>query len=123
MKNKMKKFDYAGTECCLAKAVYGNNTLALVVLEVENAMGSPVTVATVNLGTVATVDLDEPNMANNVQYLKNYSENSGLLEALNEAGFIKAILSYRKTGFVEVPLIEFNLDGVLTMDQIADGDY
>lgn len=112
MNDKMKKFDYDGSECCLAKAVYGNNSLALVVLDTDNVMGSPVAVATVNL--------NEPNMDSNVQYLKNYSENSGLLEALTEAGFIKEIIRYRKTGFVEVPLIEFNLDGVLTMEEIAE---
>lgn len=108
----MKKMKFQDWDGVVVKAQYGDGSLALVLMEEGNIHGSPITVITVNLGI--------PGLEENEAFVKDYSENSGMLDALKEAGLVKEILGRRQSGFVTVPLVEFNLDGVLTAEEIEE---
>lgn len=74
----------------------GNTYIALI----EVGDGSPVALATVDFGE---------KLAENQAYIKQYSENEGMLDALSKAGLINRILGYKKSGYVQIPLCELNL--------------
>jgi hypothetical protein len=52
---------------------------------------------------VATVNLPGIPLNDDQVFIKNYSENEGMLSALISAGVVSEPLGYVKTGFVEVP--------------------
>ena len=54
-----------------------------------------------------------------VAYVKDYSENSGILGALEEAGVIEEILGAKESGFVSMPLVKFNVDGIKTIEEYS----
>jgi hypothetical protein len=56
----------------------------------------------------ATVNLSE-KLPEDQAYIKDYSENVGMLDALKKAGFIKEVLSYRASGFVLIPKCKLDL--------------
>lgn len=68
----------------------GNTAIQLV----DARDGQPVVTASVNLVT----KLPEDQV-----YIKDYSENEGVLEALVEGGIISPPIAYAETGFVNVP--------------------
>ena len=72
---------------------YGNNRIAIECLDVVD--GSPVAVATINLP-------DQPLKDNEI-FIKDYSENSGMLDSLMAAGIVSAPIEMVKSGFVEIP--------------------
>jgi hypothetical protein len=71
----------------------GNNAMQLVDAET----GEPYMTATATLGT---------NLKDKYVLIKNYSENSGILEALIEQGVIKDTGVMFPTGYVELHLCE-----------------
>jgi hypothetical protein len=68
----------------------GNTAIQLV----DARDGQPIATASVNLSTP---------LAQDEVYIKNYSENEGVLEALVEGGILSPPISYSQTGFVTVP--------------------
>ena len=58
-----------------------------------------------------TVNLDY-TLPENQAFIKNYSENQGVLGELKLAGVISKILTWEKTGFVHVPLCELDLTDI-----------
>jgi len=86
-------------KCKAVGAVYNGNGRAIILYEImeedgEVDFGSPVATATVN------IDADIPK--DNI-FIKNYSENSGMEEALIEAGIIEPGSNANvKAGFVTV---------------------
>lgn len=72
MKVKFRQWD------CITKiGWYGNGNLAIQLFDVED--GSPVAIATTNTGKV---------LPDNQVAIKDWTENQGMLEALEEAGVI-----------------------------------
>ena len=92
----MKVVRFREWECVVKKTTYYNGATALILNDAHT--GEEVTVATVNFPSVATG-------ANEV-FIKDYSENVGVLAALQEAGFVKTTGGYVDTGFVRIPRCE-----------------
>lgn len=100
----MKKMKYGNYDCVVVKTNYvDNNNLALVLLEENNQQGAPVAIATVNTDSVLPRD---------EAYVKSYSENEGMLEALMEAGLVEEVLGEKRLGYVTVKRVKFNLEDV-----------
>lgn len=107
----MKKMKFNGFEGVVVKASYHNDrSLALLLMEEDDLQGYPIATITVNMRV--------PGLPENWQYVKDYSENSGMLKALQDADLVTNIHGYRKSGFIESPLVEFNLDGVLDVEAV-----
>src|SRR5690606_10426483 len=75
---------------------YGNDRPALQLIDAED--GSPIATATVNLP-------DLPAGPNQV-FIKDYSENEGMLAALVAEGVVKPTGQTVRSGYVEVPVCE-----------------
>lgn len=57
----------------------------------------------------ATVNLGE-KLPRNQAYIKDYSENTGMLDVLKEAGIVKKVVSMEQSGWVMIPLCELDLE-------------
>jgi len=88
------KTEYIDAECIIDKTTYGNDRIALQVLDVET--GAPECIASVNM-----VDLDCPE---GHTWIKDYSENEGIMEELIRVGVISVPVDDAQTGFVIVYL-------------------
>ena len=83
----------------LVRGQYGNGAKALQFLDAED--GSPVLVATVNTGHIY-----EPEQI----AIKDYSENEGVAEFLEEIGFIDGVDFIEEMGFVDVLICHLSKD-------------
>lgn len=100
----MKTIEFNGEIYNVKRTGYSDNdNTALVLMTNDNEIG---TVATVNLGD---------KLRENQAHIKDYSENTGMYEALLEAGIISKTLGADITGFVMVPLVELNLEDIERM--------
>jgi hypothetical protein len=59
------------------------------------------------IGLVATVNLPDDRLEKNQTFIKDYSENTGMLRTLEAAGIVKDTGLRTHSGFVEVPIVEF----------------
>lgn len=90
--------------CNVNVARYSNGRLALqLVSAVEDLsddlfIGSPIATATINLPDDA--------QAENEVFIKDYSENEGMYDALFDAGYVSEITREVSSGFVVVPVAE-----------------
>ena len=108
----MRKMNFNDFEGVVVKSSYHTDkSLALLLMDVNDLQGGPIATITVNM--------NEPGLPENWQYVKDYSENTGMLKALQNAGLVRNIHGHRRSGFVEVPLVEFNLEGVLDAEKIS----
>lgn len=80
-------------DCELQRSRYGNGRTALVLIHAEDR--DPVATVTVNLP-------DEPLGPNEV-FVKDWSENEGMVEAMEQAGILKATGNAAHSGFVSAP--------------------
>lgn len=89
-----------GIECICKGFRYIDDNLAICLYEKNT--DEEYRMVTVNLGREIPFDHT---------YIKNYSENEGLLEILQEAGIVKKIVKYVPSGYVNLPLciIDMNL--------------
>jgi len=93
--------------CEIQQATYSNGRTALLLVDAKT--GESIAVATANLPHESL----EPGQV----FIKDHSENHGMLEALEKAGIVKATGETVHSGFVQVPkatlLSEFQkiLDG------------
>jgi len=85
---------------------YGNNRIAIECLDVVD--GSPVAMATINL--------PHENLKDNEVFIKDYSENQGMLDSLVNAGIISKPIEFVKSGYVHVPKCKLLWD-------ITEDDY
>ena len=98
----MRKMSYKQYKAVVVRSKYMNNdNLALMLIDEKD--GSPITTITVNT---------EDKLPEGFGYVKNYSENEGIMEVLQEEGLIKEVFGYKQMGWVTVPLVEFDLEGV-----------
>lgn len=91
--------EFAGLRCQIIKTTYAYAD-ATAVLLVDAADGSPVTTASVNVAGVSE------HLNSQKQFvLKSYSENEGLLEALQDTGVVEDTGRRVQTDFVECPVV------------------
>jgi len=94
--------NYEQYKAVVVRSKYMNNdNLALMLIDEKD--GSLITKITVNT---------EEKLPEGFGYVKNYSENEGIMEVLQEEGLVKEVLGYKQMGWVTVPLVEFDLEGV-----------
>ena len=98
---EVKAIRFKEWDCVLYKSKYiENDNTALLLYGIDDY--SPIATATVNL----SVPLPE-----NQVYIKDYSENEGMLESLKKAGVVKKVIGYRSSGYIDkIPLCELDLD-------------
>lgn len=93
LKVKFKEWN-CGLELGLS---YGNGRRAIELFEVETK--EPIAVATINL--------PEEHLEDDELFIKDYSENSGMLKCLSEAGVISQPIDWVQSGFVRIPKVKF----------------
>ncbi len=82
--------------CFIEKGFYGNNRIALTLIEKET--GEDVIVATVNL-------VDEILQENEIA-IKDSEENEGAYKCLFEAGIVGEVKRYAHSGFCKYPICD-----------------
>ena len=60
--------------------------------------GEPIADVTVNIGALPPGQIA----------VKNYSENAGLLEQLEQLGLVEEVVRYVPSGFVQIPICKYN---------------
>ena len=96
----MRKVSYKQYKAVVVRSKYVNtDNLALMLIDEKD--GSLITNITVNT---------EEKLPEGFGYVKNMTYND--LKVLQEEGLVKKVLSYKQMGWVTVPLVEFNLEGV-----------
>jgi hypothetical protein len=94
------KVEFCGFTCSVEISMYSNGNTCVTLNDVED--GSPVATATINTSA------ELPSKRHIV--IKNYSENEGILEALEEAGIVKQTGSFVAAGFSKCPVVELQLE-------------
>ena len=92
----MQKVKFKTWDCVVAYAKYGNDRVAIQLLQADN--NEPIAVASVNL--------PDHRMEADEIAIKDYSENEGMLEALMKAKVVSAPLRYIESGFVTIPVCQ-----------------
>lgn len=88
--------EYAGCKCVVVKGRYSNGRVALTLVDEED--GGPVAVATINVPEIPLRD--------NEAFIKNYSENAGILNVLKRAGVIRKTGEMYQKDYVTLPIVE-----------------
>jgi hypothetical protein len=92
----MKPVRFLGSDCVIEKRRYANGRPALVL----NEAGSG------ELFAVATVNLPDVPAAPNQVFIKDYSENEGILAVVEAAGVVKSMNVRISTSFASLPICE-----------------
>lgn len=90
------KTPYAEYSVNISKRRYPNGRTSLQIIDAED--GCPVMTATTNV--------PEIELAENEIIIKNYSENEGVLEFLQENGIVGKVKREVGIGFVSVPVVD-----------------
>lgn len=98
-KNYGKTFIYNNRECYGQAMNYQGGELAIQVFDKETT--EPMVTATVQLGH---------KLEKNQAFIKDYAENTGILDALRGAGIVSKIVGYATSGFTRIPLCEINTE-------------
>lgn len=88
------KTKYIDAECIIERGEYSNGRPALVLVDA----------ATYERQATATVNLPEVDCPAGHAFIKNYSENEGMLEALVAAGVISEPIAWIEGGYATFPL-------------------
>ena len=91
-----KRVMFLGYECKLQFGKYGNGRTAIELVDAHN--GEPIATATLNMPRVP--------LAENQVFIKDYSENEGMLAALEAAGVVRAMGVHVPSGFASLPVCE-----------------
>jgi Domain of unknown function (DUF4313) len=91
----MNKVKFLGHVCDVEVTTYRNGRTALILNDART--GEEVTVATVNIPEIPVTPGET--------FIKDYSENEGVLKALEEAGWVKSTGERVHSGFVEIPKV------------------
>ena len=92
--------------CRVVPTKYTNNgSLALTLKEVDT--GEPIATASINMiDDDAQALIDKHFGYEQIPvYIKDYSENQGMLVALQEAGVVSDVVEYFHSGYIRVPLV------------------
>lgn len=89
---------FQGTDLLLEQAFYGNGRKALCLHEFDEEFGCYMDYMT------ASVNLVDEDLAEDEICIKDYSENTGILQALVEAGVVSNPIRMVSSGFVQIPV-------------------
>jgi len=89
----MNKVLFLGEQCEVEIGRYQVGTLPYVALYCESG----------ELMTMATVNIPGANIPDGCVLVKDYSENTGMLVALQEAGIVGSPVAYVNSGYVQIP--------------------
>ena len=95
----MTTVQFKDWRCKLYLASYSDGNTALSMYDTED--GSAIACVTVNLVPVEPELLDDRALV----YLKDYSENEGMLDLLVAEGIVKRTGHTRQSGYIEAPLV------------------
>lgn len=90
---------YKQWDCEPIVGYYGNGNTAIQLIDKQDK--SLVAVATINL-----ID----GLPENQAFIKDYSENEGMLEALKDVGIVTKVIGNRRSGYITAPLCELDLE-------------
>lgn len=96
---------YKKWEVKLICAEYENGRIALELIDAEDYQ--PVAMCTVNL--------PQERLQEGEAFIKNWSENTGMLEWLKTQGIIKEVLGYVRTGFVTAPKVKLDMKKIIKL--------
>lgn len=91
---KFKQWD-----CYIRTGYYVNGNTALQLFSRNDH--EPIAVATINL---------YEKLPQNQAYIKDYSENEGMLELLIEAGIVTRVIGFKNSGYITAPLCELDIE-------------
>ena len=97
------KTKYFDEEVTITKATYGDT--GATALTAKDQYGDPFTTFSVYLDDPG-VALRSPDLPKDHCFFKNYSENEGFLECLEQAGLIKRTGVTANTGYVRIPVVK-----------------
>lgn len=95
----MVKVKFAGSICVPVRKMYGHHKNLRIELR-DMTTWEPVAVATVNT---------DEKMPEDMAYIKDYSENTGVLKSLMDAGVVTSVVGYKQIGYEMVMLAKINL--------------
>ncbi len=90
---------FRGCDYEVEQRTYANGRPALVLVDLQEREDA----------AVATVNLPDVPLGPGEAFIKDYSENQGMLAALERAGIVQATGESVRTGFVEVPVVKILL--------------
>lgn len=91
---------FKGWNCKLEFGYYQNGSPAITLVDAED--GSPVAKATVNIPQYTSM------LGDNQMFIKNYSENEGMLKTLVDAGVVIDTGNIIHFGHVTIPIVTLN---------------
>lgn len=94
----MKKYDYLGTEVSLLFREYANGRTAIQLMSFDEEYQADVPFAT------ATVNLPDEYITVGEVFIKNYSENEGMLMFLVKNNIVAPYHRVVKSGHVQIPV-------------------
>lgn len=94
----MTKVNFLGEECSVRTERYANGRPRISLICED---GSPMAIATVNI--------PEVEIPESTAFIKDYSENEGMVQALQEAGVIGIKLTEVSIGYVNIGLYTLNI--------------
>ena len=107
----MNRVTFSSWDCEVIPARYNNGIIALKLVEWEDGYPVPIATATVNLEDYEDEILYWSSITgNNYTFIKDYSENEGMLDALVKAGIVSEPIDYYHTDYVTCPLVEVLID-------------
>jgi hypothetical protein len=89
------KVNFRGTDYRVQIQKYGNGRPAIVLVGPKG-----------DTAAVATINTPDVRLLPNQVLIKDYSENAGMLAALENAGLVKAMGIYIRSGHVSVPVCD-----------------
>ena len=91
--------NFKGTDCTIQQDIYpSTENLAITLVDLEGYVMCR-----------ATINGPHP-LARDLAYIKDYSENAGMLTFLQNIGIVKKVLAHHVMGYVEVPLCVIDLE-------------
>lgn len=86
-------------KCTVWKTTYTNGRIALFLT--DDTDGEPVATASVNLPEEVISEGEATHT-----FIKDYSENEGILEVLFDAGYISPVIRSVNSGWIMIPLVK-----------------
>ena len=97
----IKQVNYKGEECLLKQNFYQNGRIALFLVSVE---GELISTCTTN---IPEIPLDDDEV-----FIKDYSENEGILEFLVKEGIVKDTGQVLLSGYVKIPVCRLQKNAI-----------
>ena len=101
---------FSGYTCSVQFSRYHDNNLHISLIDIVD--GCPVATATVNIEGV--------KLASNEVCIKDYSENAGMLMALQTAGIVERVVDSIQSGYVYVLVVQLTTN-VMDVYETIDG--